>query len=451
MADSLDDKTLTSDIPGDSTVVKQRSDEYGLALGMVLKNRFILESVLGKGGMGTIFKARDRLKDEMEDNKPYVAIKVLHTHLQNNTLLVKALQREARKSQELSHPNIVNVHDFDRTERHVFMVMEFLHGSPLDVLINNKKLVTMPIYERWGLIQKIATGLAFAHQKKVIHYDIKPANIFVCDDGNIKILDFGIAKAMRTSTETDMTVFDQFSPDALTPAYASCEMLRWETPDERDDIYAFGCVAFEILTGHHPFNKMPALQAWKNDLQPEAIQGISKNQWQAIRSTLKFDRSERTETISLFIDTAFNKPIKKKPRIALLFTFILLLTTTTVVILNRSNRNDEFPPEHRTNPLTSEEQEKIKRLLEIADMHMAVQRAVQPEGSSALDAYQRVLKIDPTSRPARQGVTKAMKICKKEIHRYLEDNNRQNAKNLAEFCLRARPGDRSLQKLKTQI
>ena len=141
---------------------------------------------------------------------------------------------------ELAHPNIVNVHDFDRDDRHVYMVMEYLEGQTLNAMISGDRFDGMNLQQRWRLVEMIARGLAYAHQKKVIHHDIKPANIFVSNDNNVKVLDFGIAKAMRASPEDNHTVFDQFSPDALTPAYATCEMLRWETPDIRDDIYALG-------------------------------------------------------------------------------------------------------------------------------------------------------------------------------------------------------------------
>ncbi|MGH8549804.1 MAG: serine/threonine-protein kinase, partial [Methylococcales bacterium] len=194
MSNKINEKTITAAGDESPTVVKAGPVDSGLRVGMTLKNRFVLEIILGQGGMGTIFKARDLLKEEMGDRKPFVAIKVLHPKFQSNESLIKALQREARKSQELAHPNIVNVHDFDRDGKSVFMVMEFLQGKPLNGLIEEGGLEKLPLQERWSMIEKIGRGIAYAHENKVIHYDIKPGNVFICDDGNVKILDFGIAK-----------------------------------------------------------------------------------------------------------------------------------------------------------------------------------------------------------------------------------------------------------------
>lgn len=435
---------------------------------MTLKNRFVLEKILGEGGMGTIFKARDLLKEEMEDRKPFVAIKVLHPKLQSNDSLIRALQREARKSQELAHPNIVNVHDFDRDGKHVFMVMEFLQGKPLNVVISENRLSKVPVKERWPIIEKIARGIAYAHENKVIHYDIKPANVFVCDDGNVKILDFGIAKARRSSSEENMTVFDQFSPEALTPAYATCEMLRWETPDVRDDVYAFGCVAYEILTGKHPFNKMPALKALKAGIKPAPIKDLPKSQWQAIRSTLEFNRQDRMPDIVSFLRGGVSsKRTKTRSKSFYLitgtgFSAILALgiglavrywpdpssSLTTIPPPPEQTVND-FP---RSGPLPSlETLRKTDRILKIAASHYSVGRIVQPPGSSAVDAYQTVLDIDPESPEARLGIAKALRYCEQEARSQWANQEYELTRELIGLCLPLEPSHSGLKKLQAEL
>ncbi|MCI0734134.1 MAG: serine/threonine protein kinase, partial [Methylococcaceae bacterium] len=395
MSNKISEKTITAAGDDPPTVLKAGAVDSGLRVGMTLKNRFVLEKILGQGGMGTIFKARDRLKEEMEDRKPFVAIKVLHPKFQRNESLIKALQREARKSQELAHPNIVNVHDFDRDGKYVFMVMEFLQGKPLNILIERGGLDTIPLEERWSMIGKIGRGIAYAHEKKVIHYDIKPGNVFICDDGNVKILDFGIAKAHRSSSEANMTVFDQFSPEALTPAYATCEMLRWEPPDIRDDVYAFGCVAYEILTGRHPFNKMPALKAAKAGMNPAPIKGLPKQQWQAIKSTLEFKREDRMPDIVHFLNTGFGNRTGRKKKSSYVIAAAGLLVVIALAIwqvmpfLDGGSRIIGVPPEHETPqgterlperkgpPPTPETQRKIERILKIAESHAAIGRIIE--------------------------------------------------------------------------
>lgn len=494
--------------PTEETVVTQKSDEFGLQPGMVLKDRFELESVLGRGGMGTIFKAIDRLKQEMDDRKPYVAIKVLHPNYQNDANLVRALQREARKSQELSHPHIVNVHDFDRSGRFVYMVMEFLSGFPLDVLVENGTLSGKTCEQRWAMIEQIARGLAYAHEKKVIHYDIKPANIFVCDDGDIKILDFGIARAMRSSSPKDMTVFDQFTPAALTPAYASCEMLCGETPDIRDDLYALGCVAYEVLSGQHPFRRMPALQACAEKMHPDPIEGIPKNRWKAIESCLQFRRDERTGSVAEFLQSAspeirhppyrvlavsgvvggmalvgaavyyfVSPPAEPDPRTNTKATTPATWTATNSRQTEDLGPAEEFAklrpqdlsaerparpkpaaelasragqPVQPAKPLTPQQKEKIARLLDIAAMHMAVKREVEPVGSSALDAYRSVLEIDPSSEAAREGINQAVRACETTVRDYMESGDTEYANHLAQRCLEARPSNKVLRRVYEQ-
>jgi len=110
----------------------------------LLKNRFIFEKVLGAGGMGVVYKAKDLLKVEAQDRDPYVAIKVLSDEFKTHPEAFIALQRESRKTQRIAHPNIVNVHDFDRDGDNVFMTMEYLEGKPLDKLISDYKSTGLP-------------------------------------------------------------------------------------------------------------------------------------------------------------------------------------------------------------------------------------------------------------------------------------------------------------------
>lgn len=475
VSNRINEKTTRAAGDDAPTVLKIGPVDSGLQVGMTLKNRFVLENILGQGGMGTIFKARDLLKEEMEDRKPFVAIKVLHPKFQRNESLIRALQREARKSQELAHPNIVNVHDFDRDGKHVFMVMEFLQGKPLNVLIEQGGLAKIPLPERWSMIEKIGRGIAYAHEKKVIHYDIKPGNVFICDDGNVKILDFGIAKAHRSSSEGNltsdvtMTVFDQFSPDALTPAYATCEMLRWEPPDIRDDVYAFGCVAYEILTGKHPFNKMPALKAAKAGLSPAPIKGLPKHQWLAIKSTLEFNREDRMPDIVQFLKAGSGTRSSRGDRSRYLLGTLGLLAIVTLVtglVLAFRDKNPEIvsglsgreivKPANvaagRKSPRPSPEiQRKIDRILKIAESHISVGRIIEPPGSSALDAYQTILDLDPESPEALSGIVAVLNDCEKKARNAWETADLERAVELIRFCLSFKPDHPGLKQLQIEL
>lgn len=271
----------------------------------LLKGRFVLGDVLGAGGMGMVYKAKDLLKVEAQDKDPYVAIKVLSDEFKSHPEAFIALQRESRKTQRIAHPNIVNVHDFDRDGDTVFMTMEFLDGKPLDKLIRQYKTTGLPEEDAWSILEGISAALVYAHAEKIIHSDFKPGNIFVTEKGVAKVFDFGIARAVAKAEHfeesvDDKTVFDAGNLGALTPAYASLEMLEGDTPDVRDDIYALGCIAYEMFTGNHPFNRVHANEAMRLKMKAKRINNISKAQWKVIESAIAFKREDRVATVQEF-------------------------------------------------------------------------------------------------------------------------------------------------------
>jgi serine/threonine protein kinase/tetratricopeptide (TPR) repeat protein len=282
-----------------------------LGPGSIIKERFILDKVLGAGGMGKVFQARDLLKVEAKDSNPYVAMKVLTEDFKAHPQAFIALQREASRQQKLAHPNIATVYDFDRigmTGTQVFITMELLVGKPLDTYI--RKVVRpkggLSFEEAFPIIQQLGAALIYAHKQGLVHSDFKPGNAFLCDDGVVKTLDFGIARAASGGDKggekkTDDGEFDAGSLGALTPAYASLEMLQGKEPSTQDDLYALACVAYELLTGYHPFNKKSALQAREAKLVPAPIKGLSKRQMKGLLHGLAFEKEKRTATVDQFL------------------------------------------------------------------------------------------------------------------------------------------------------
>ena len=292
----------------------------------VLKGRFMLDKILGVGGMGVVYRAKDRLKVEAKDRDPYVAIKVLSEEFKTHPEAFIALQRESRKAQRIAHPNVVKVYDFDRDGDVVFMTMEYMEGRPLDQMIKQYHSTGLPRDDAWNILFGLCSALSHAHNENIVHSDFKPGNVFVTDGGMAKIFDFGIARAVasvdrQTGKAQDRTVFDAGSLGALTPAYASLEMLLGKTPDIRDDIYALGCIAYEMLTGEHPFNRLPADEAYNKNLRPKRITDISKQQWRAIEKSLAFKREDRIESVEEFHHQLTSK---RKPKLLAGFTIILL-------------------------------------------------------------------------------------------------------------------------------
>lgn len=298
----------------------------------VLKDRFLLEKVLGVGGMGVVYRAKDRLKVEAQDRDPYVAIKVLSEEFKTHPEAFIALQRESRKAQRIAHPNTVKVYDFDRDGDVVFMTMEYMVGKPLDQMIKQYHATGLPREDAWEILRGMCSALIHAHNENIVHSDFKPGNVFVTDTGMAKIFDFGIARAVakidrQTGKTLDRTVFDAGSLGALTPAYASLEMLLGKTPDRRDDIYALGCIAYEIFTGEHPFNRLPADEAYNKKLKPKRITDISKQQWRAIESALAFKREDRIESVEEFYKQFSSK---RKPRYFMAASLLLLVTIAVI-------------------------------------------------------------------------------------------------------------------------
>ncbi|MGX6999284.1 protein kinase domain-containing protein [Caballeronia sp. KNU42] len=271
-------------------------------VGDTLNGRFVLEECIGVGGMGTVYKALDLRKLEASDRRPYIAIKVLNLQFRGNPKSLIALQREAKKAQSLGHRNIVTVYDFDRDGPVVYLTMEYLSGKPLSRILRDPEFKGMPYAQALPIFKGMANALAYAHERGFVHCDFKPANVFLTDTAEVKVIDFGIARVFqRPEEETDATIFDPGSLGALTPAYASPEMLEHREPDPRDDIYALGCTTYELLTGRHPFDRVPATQARGSSLKPQRPDGLGTRQWRALRASLAFEREARMPTVTQFL------------------------------------------------------------------------------------------------------------------------------------------------------
>ncbi|MDE2448707.1 MAG: protein kinase [Gammaproteobacteria bacterium] len=286
-----------------------------LAVGSIIKERFVLEDELGRGGMGIVFKARDLRMEEAQDRNPYVAVKILNEEFKRHPESLKALQREFRKAQSLAHPNVVTVGDFDRDGGNVYMTMELLEGEPLDVAIKRTQGAGLEKHQALRIARDICRAMAYAHERGIVHSDFKPANAFLTRSDVVKVFDFGIARAARHGDRASgtVTLFDAGTLGALTPAYASCEMIEGLEPDVRDDVYAIACVTYELLTGKHPFDRKSAEQARAAGLTPARPHGLSRGQWAALRRGLAFKREQRCPSALEFLNGLL--PPKRSPTV----------------------------------------------------------------------------------------------------------------------------------------
>ena len=214
-----------------------RAGEIGV--GDVLLDRYEVLEELGRGGMGLVYKAYDRVLQEQ------VAIKTLLQQMGLQSVEEARLLREVQICRKLTHPNIVRVHDVRRFGSGVFIIMELLQGKSLDQLLPRNKPVKLR--QARSVIAQVAAGLCEAHALEIVHRDLKPANLFVAGS-RIKILDFGIARLPEASSQLTQTGHILGSPRYMSP-----EQLQAQPLDGRSDIYSLGIIAFRLLTGDEPF------------------------------------------------------------------------------------------------------------------------------------------------------------------------------------------------------
>lgn len=341
-ADDPDDRTIIRNVDDSVSSTSSGSSGAGEASSpRVLKQRFVLDRKLGSGGMGTVFRAKDLRKVEARDRDPYLAIKVLNNDFRDRPEAFIALQREASKSQAMSHRNIVSIFDFDKDGELPFMTMELLKGAELSEVLKSYPN-GLPSEQVWPLVRSLCDGLQHAHEQGVVHADFKPGNVFVCDDGAAKIFDFGIARAVHKGLggdyeDADDTAFDVHGMGALTPAYASAEMLRGSPPEASDDIFALGIVIYLMLTGRHPFDRVPADEARTREMLPAKPKQLRAHQWRALQSALALDRSDRPASAEA-LGRGLLEPPFWQTRTAMAVAATLVVAVIAGAVLQSSDR-----------------------------------------------------------------------------------------------------------------
>jgi len=205
------------------------------AVGELLAGRYELRSRLGRGGMAEVYRAVDRRLGRE------VAVKVLAGHLLSDPRSVERFQREGRTAAALNHPNVVDVYDAASEGDTHYLVMELVEGPTLADVIARE--APMPEPRALDIAGRIAAALQVAHERGLVHHDVKPGNVMFDGDGDVKVTDFGIARA----ASSDITTIQG------TPPYVAPEQARGGRADPRSDVYSLGCVLFEMLTGRPPF------------------------------------------------------------------------------------------------------------------------------------------------------------------------------------------------------
>lgn len=226
-----------------------------LDVGVIVGNRYEIVGCVGSGGMADVYKAKDNKLNR------FVAVKVLKPEFGSDTTFISKFQREAQAAAGLAHPNIVNVFDVGEDNGINYIVMELVEGITLKDYISKKGRLT--VKETTSIAIQVAMGLEAAHNKKIVHRDIKPQNIIISTDGKVKVTDFGIARAASSNT---------ISTNAMGSVhYSSPEQVRGGYSDYKSDIYSLGITMYEMVTGTVPFDGDTTVSIAIKHLQEEMI------------------------------------------------------------------------------------------------------------------------------------------------------------------------------------
>lgn len=267
------------------------------ALPDVLAGRYHLERLLGAGGMGAVYRARDLLHEQFGDPDPYIALKILSEEFAESPDASALLYSEFALTRRLRHDNVVRAHTFevDTDCQRAFITMEYMRGLTLDKLLCERPL-GLPWQELRDIVLPLLDTLAYAHRRGVLHGDLKPSNVMLSEDG-LRLFDFGLGQA-EEGTLPGLPHLSRERFNAWTPGYAAPELLEGQPLSASADVYGVACVIYELAGGKHPFRRLPSTQARDEHLERElrAPANLPQHGWQALRTALSFNPAERTIT-----------------------------------------------------------------------------------------------------------------------------------------------------------
>jgi len=272
-----------------------------------------IAEIIGRGGMGVVYLARDTKLD-----RP-VAVKVLPSELLADSTAQSRFRREARTLAALNHANIASIHDMvEHDDGRCYLILEYVPGQTLAELLAQGHI---ELQEALSIGCSIAEGLATAYERGIIHRDLKPSNVKITPDGTVKVLDFGIAKTLKPDSETKDGVVTQPGHIIGTPAYMSPEQTRGKAVNHRSDIWAFGCVMYEMFVGHLAFEGETVSDTIAHVLQTEPDweklpAGVPGNIRVLLRRCLEKDSRQRLQHIGdavIEINETLNAPANAPP------------------------------------------------------------------------------------------------------------------------------------------
>ncbi|MBT2337557.1 MULTISPECIES: serine/threonine-protein kinase [Pseudomonas] len=275
----------------------------------LLGGRFRLERLLGAGGMGLVYRARDLLHEQFGDPDPYIALKMLSEPFYQCPDAGALLYSEFALTRPLHHPNVLRPFSFevDAAHRQAFITMELMRGLTLDQLLCER-----PQGVSWHELRTIAVplldALAYVHGRGVLHGDVKPSNVMLGEE-NVRLFDFGLGLAEKGPLK-NLPNLDRKRLKAWTPAYAAPELLEGSALSAAADVYGVACLLYELASGSHPFRRWAATAARDTRLerQLKAPRNLPRRCWSALRLALAFDPSRRCISAAQLRDV-FNRDL----------------------------------------------------------------------------------------------------------------------------------------------
>ncbi|RON17763.1 serine/threonine-protein kinase [Pseudomonas frederiksbergensis] len=261
----------------------------------VLAGRYRIERLLGAGGMGAVYRARDLLSEQFGDPDPYIALKILSEEFAESPDASALLYSEFALTRRLRHDNVLRLHTFevDTDCQRAFITMELMRGLALDKLLCERPL-GLPWKELRDIALPLLDALAYAHARGVLHGDMKPSNVMLSEEG-VRLFDFGLGQAQE-GILPGLPHLSRNRFNAWTPGYAAPELLEGQTLSASADVYGVACVIYELACGKHPFRRLPSTEARAGRLERElhAPRNLPKHCWPALRTALVFDAAQRS-------------------------------------------------------------------------------------------------------------------------------------------------------------
>lgn len=454
--------------------------------------KYKVEKVLGEGAMGVVYACYDSAIGRK------VAIKTIHAHLlqgEEGEELQRRFSREVQAVGKLSHPNIVGIFDSDETQDTngaavPYFVMEFVDGQDLQAYLAAG--TRFSLNKTIDIACQILDAFEYTHKLGVIHRDVKPANIFLTEDGRIKIADFGIAKVDNSSLTQTGAVMG-------TPNYMSPEQCSGQVMDWRSDLFSIAVVIYELLTGEKAFsaNSVHATMMKLVQSNPEPpsvfnptlpksldaviVKALAKSPDERFQSAVEFARALgpfkqgsntglQTSTAAMGDETLViakprqhtstenSKPERKRqlPKAVLGGIAAALLLAAGVGFYTFSDKEDTaiVEPENVkpfATELTPATQTKVEKLLKVATLHENADRLIFPPGSSAYYVYNTVFELDPGNPRARAGLRKMESKLEKQAENYYQQRDFKTLEAHLKAGLKAFPENNRLQTLRSEL